>query len=849
MQDYQEFLEGKRIVAPTTGFETEDIHPVLFPFQRDLAKWALRKGRAAVFADTGLGKTLIQLAMAEAIVKYTGGQVLIIAPLAVCRQTVQIAQDLMGIHVQFKRKPEDLSAITITNYENVKHFDMSQFVCVMLDESSILKSESSKYRAMLIETCVDVPFRFCYTATPAPNDVAELANHAHFLGIMTRKEMLAAFFVHDQDGWRLKGHAGNEFYRWLASWGMSVKTPSDLGYSDDGYILPPLNITPEWVDVNENEVAADGQMIFTGLKGITHRSKIRRQTMEARVKACAQLINGGKDQWIVWVGLNDEGRMLHEQIPDSVLVEGTAVYVNGSKVKGAKDETRLDAIYDWIDGKRRVMITKVKILGFGMNFQHCNRMAYLGLNDSWEMLYQSIKRLHRFGQDKSVDVRIFLASVEDAIYKNVMSKWDNADDMAKKLIDNAQEYMRGEINMIGIGEDWVYKEAKESGDGWELWLGDSVKRMAEIEDNSIDLSVSSPPFSSLFTYTPTHLDIGNNRTDDEYLEHFGYVVKEWFRVTKPGRIAAVHIADVSATLVTDGYIGLRPISDRVTQLFLDHGWHFQARVAIDKNQQAQSIRTHSKGLTMTQFDKDRSWSRPALPDYILKFRKPGENAVAVNSNEMTRDDWIDWANPCWPADDWTNINNWEFQLDYLYANGHIAKEEYDRVLQCGSFPTWYGIRESDTLQGWQKARGKKDERHVCPLQLGTIVRCTILWSMPGETILDPFNGIGSTGVVALAHNRKYIGIELKEEYYNMALKNLRAAEANRSSMDLFSMAAASSQQMQATHGGWWTDPTKTGQRAYFEQMCNTHGVELDGSQYRTLEDAINAIKEMSNETS
>mgnify|MGYP000467284096 CR=1 FL=1 len=302
---------------------------------------------------------------------------------------------------------------------------------------------------------------------------------------------------------------------------------------------------------------------------------------------------------------------------------------------------------------------------------------------------------------------------------------------------------------------------QEHGRDWSLYHGDSAEVLQGIPTDSVDLSVYSPPFGSLYTYSASERDLGNSKTDAQFFQHYRFIVEQILRVTKPGRVTAVHVSDTPAMLVRDGYIGLKDFSGDVIRLYIAAGWTFDARVPIDKNQQAQSIRTHAKGLTMTQMEKDRTWSRPALPDYILKFRKPGDNEVPVRGGDVTRDLWIDWANPTWPGED-------------------------DRAADSGAMATWYGIRETDTLQA-AEGRESDDERHICPLQLGTIERCVRLWSNPGETVLTPFAGIGSEVFESVRLNRRGIGIELKLSYFRAAVKNLRRLEASQDAPDIFSL--------------------------------------------------------------
>lgn len=434
MLGYAEFLATKRTVVQPTGHEIADgdIHPSLFGFQRDLVRWSVRKGRAALFADTGLGKTRMQLEWA----RLTGQRALVLAPLAVAQQTVAEARAI-GIEAVYARQQADAGPkITVTNYEMLHAFDPSAFGAVVLDESSILKDFEGKVRANLIAAFRNTPYRLACTATPAPNDIAEIANHAEFLGVMSRTEMLAAFFVHDDEGWRLKGHAREPFYRWLASWGMSLKRPSDLGYDDAGYDLPSLEITAVLVPTT---FTRPGQLFATDLKGIGDRAAVRRETLTERVRRAADLILSEPDEpWIAWVGLNDEGRELAKLIPDCVLMEGSQ----------SPDE-KVAAIQAFVRGDVRVLVTKTSMAGQGLNLQHCARMAFVGLSDSYEAYYQSIRRCWRYGQTRPVHAYIVLTEPEEAIYANVCRKQREAESMASELVKHVAAFERAEIGSVG----------------------------------------------------------------------------------------------------------------------------------------------------------------------------------------------------------------------------------------------------------------------------------------------------------------------------------------------------------------------------------------------------------------
>jgi DNA modification methylase len=718
--EYQEFLERKRYKPVDTGIDVTlaTLNSKLKPFQAALTQWALRKGRAALFADTGLGKTLMQLEWARLV----PGPVLVLAPLAVAQQTVKEAAKF-GLECDYARSMDgSVRQITITNYEMVDHFDVSQFTGVVLDESSILKAYDGKTRTKLIELFRHTQYRLCCTATPAPNDITEIANHAEFLGVKTRAEMLAEFFVHDDDGWRLKGHAADDFYRWMSTWSMSIKSPEDIGFDGAEYELPPLTVTPHMIDANSLELArAQGQLFPMGLAGVTGRQAVRRKTLPDKVAAAAETINASNEQWVVWCGLNDEGRQMRDACPDAVLVEGADSL-----------DSKIASIMGFIEGRHRVLISKTSICGFGLNLQNCHNMLFLGLSDSYESYYQAIRRSWRFGQESPVNVTVVLAEIERPILENVQRKEQEAAKMTQNIINNVTDYERQEL---GTEDDPAreYREDIATGADWTLMLGDCVARLQEVADESVDFSVFSPPFMSLYTYSDSDRDFGNCRDDSIFFEQFGYLAQELYRTMKPGRIVACHVAQVAMLLARDGVIGIKDFRGKVIEAFQSERMTYYGDVTIDKNPQAQAIRTHSKALLFAQLKKDASWLRPGLADYLLIFRKPGDNAVAIHP-DISNEDWIKWAHP-----------------------------------------VWTDIRESNTLNV-REGRENKDERHIAPLQLGLINRAIRLWSNPGETVLSPFAGIGSEGHEAIKLGRKFVGVELKGSYYQTAIKNLQRAE-------------------------------------------------------------------------
>lgn len=711
--DYAEFLQSKGHAIEAAGFEPGPLSEKLYPFQADIVRWALRRGRAAIFADCGMGKSFMQLEYARWIAKWTGGKVLIVAPLAVAEQTIAEGKKL-EITVE-RYTGQTAPGIYITNYEQLHKVNPADFAGIVLDESSILKSLDGKTRTLLIQKFSSIPYRLCCTATPAPNDVAELANHAEFLGAMSRAEMLATFFVHDSEdvSWRLKGHAAADMWRWLARWGVFVRRPSDLGYPDGDWKLPALTVTDEVVKTDVDPAVLQG--------GIGGRSAVRRLTLAARVQRAAEIIRSTPGQWLVWCGLNDEGRELAKALGDDVLL-----------VEGQDSEAfRAEGTRAWCAGEVRTMISKVEIHGFGMNFQNCAQVLFLGLGDSFEKFYQAVRRSWRHGQTRPVDVRIVVSDVEGVISENVKSKEREANAMAESIVAAVRENQTGAVRE---NREDVYAPKTFETDNFALMLGDCVERVKELPDASVGFSVFSPPFASLYTYSSSRRDMGNSKSFDEFFQHFRFLIPELKRVLMPGRRVAVHCQQLSTTKATHGFIGWRDFRGELIREFQKH-FIYDGEICIDKNPQAQAIRTKSKQLMFVQKEKDSSWLRPAMADYVLLFRHPEENAETPVKTDVTNEEWI------------------------LFAH-----------------PIWYGIRESNVLRSYRDAREDEDEKHICPLQLETIERAIRLWSNKGDVILSPFAGIGSEGYVALRHGRKFIGVELKESYWNIAKENLELAE-------------------------------------------------------------------------
>lgn len=427
--NYSEFLERKQLSVVSCGFNVDrsEINPMLFDYQKDIVRWALCKGRAAIFADCGLGKTAMQLEWAHQVVQHTGGKVLILAPLAVAPQTANEGGKF-GISVTIAESQKDASGISITNYEKLDHFIASDFTGIVLDESSILKSFSGKLRNDIIDRFQSVPYKLACTATPSPNDYMELGNHSEFLGVMTRSEMLSMFFVHDggeTSKWRLKGHAEQLFWEWMASWCVFIGNPADLGYDGQSFALPQLHI---------HQIVVDGDEPVTEALTLTQRRQARRDSLEARCAAAAELINKSSDIWVAWCDLNDESTKLHEMIHDSIEVRGSD-----------KPEHKKNAMLDFSIGGVKCLVTKPKIAGFGMNWQVCHKMIFVGLSDSYEAFYQAVRRCWRFGQDYPVDVYIIISEKEGCVVDNITEKQRKDDVMKEHMIQLTKAFTKEEL--------------------------------------------------------------------------------------------------------------------------------------------------------------------------------------------------------------------------------------------------------------------------------------------------------------------------------------------------------------------------------------------------------------------
>jgi superfamily II DNA or RNA helicase len=745
VDEYQEYINAKMMTADAVGFDAPELHPDLFGYQVDIVRWALKRGRAAIFADCGMGKTFMQLEWARRVCDHSGGRVLILCPLAVAEQTVAEAAQF-GIDATVSRDGIVRSRITITNYENMHRFDLGDFAGLVLDESSIIKSYDGKTRTEILRQSVEVHYRLACTATPAPNDHIELGNHAQFCGIMSREEMLATYFIHDTSGgtnaWRLKGHGASAFWDWVATWAVSIRKPSDIGHSDDGFVLPPLNVIDHMIKVDHSS-AADGMLFRMQALSLSELRAEARLTRPLRVAETAALVNGTTDPWIVWCHTNAESSELVAAIDGAVEIKGSD-----------KPDIKAGRMLGFSRGEFRVLVTKPSIAGFGMNWQHCHNVAFVGLTHSYEQFYQAVRRCWRFGQDCPVDVHVMVAETEQSVLRSIQSKQQAADTMAEQMTaamrDASMENVRGASAMRD-----TYQTGADIGENHALYLGDCVEVYRDhVETESVGMSVFSPPFASLFTYSNSARDMGNCENDEDFTRHFGFMVDELMRVTIPGRICAVHCMNLPTSKARDGFIGIRDFRGSIIDLFTSKGWVYHSEVTIWKDPVMAMQRTKAHGLLYKTLCKDSSKSRQGLPDYLVMFRKPG-NADPVSDGDERFSEYVGTEPPTSSQE----LDPRRYSID---------------VWQRYASPVWHDINQSRTLN-YREGRQDEDERHICPLQLDVIERAIHLWSNPGDLVATPFAGIGSELVSALNMGRRAVGSELKKSYWDLAKKNIAAA--------------------------------------------------------------------------
>ena len=777
--EYAEFLKKKVLEIDPSGFEValDDINPMLFDWQRVCVRWALYKGKAALFEACGLGKTPQQLEWARHVCLHTGGNVLILAPLAVSGQTVREGAKF-GINVNKCRTQDDITpGINITNYEMIDRFDVETFQGIVLDESSILKAYTGKTKQHIIESFRNTPFKLACTATPSPNDHMELLNHGAFLDIMPAPEALSRWFINDTMNfgtYRLKGHAVKDFWRWVSTWAVAINLPSDIGHPDDGFVLPALE-TIRHITEYDVPFDIDKGLLFreTEVLSATNIYRELRETTEQRTDLAAELVNSSDEIWVVWCNTNFEADALKKKMPDAIEVRGNMT----PKIK----ESLLER---FSSGNARVIIGKPSMLGFGLNWQHCHNMVSVGLTYSFEQLYQAVRRCWRYGQKERVNHHIVLSPAENQIFDRVRQKERKHTEMTENMVAEFRTYQDMSNKKRNLKLEYDRKEHK--GKDWRIIIGDSCEEIKTLKDESIHFSIFSPPFSNLYIYSDHIQDMGNSKNDSEFFEHFDFLIKELYRITVQGRLCAVHCKDLVDYKNRDGMSGLRDFPGEIIRRFEATGWKFHSRVTIWKDPVIEMQRTKAQGLLHAQIKRDSTMSRQGLPDYLIVFRRWPENSETSGPEPVARPKgFMHFIGRNAPEDT-------VYKMEIDEATGHYRLTDIApgddifsiHVWQRYASPVWFDVQQTNVLN-CRVARDSEDEKHICPLQLDVIERAIHLWTNPGDTVFTPFAGICSELFGALKLGRKAIGIELKEVYADCGRKYLSDFESAHKQLEIF----------------------------------------------------------------
>ena len=728
---YDSFIESKKKAFIACGFKAGELNKNLFDFQDYIVKIALEKGRFAIFADCGLGKTLMQLSWAHEVSMKTNQPVLILAPLAVVQQTIAEGERF-GIEIEKLKSDVFGKGIYITNYDQLKNIDCSFFSGVVLDESSILKGRDGALSSLIISRFASTPYRLACTATPSPNDHMELGQHSEFLGAMSYLEMLAMYFVHDggeTSKWRLRKHAEDDFWKFVCTWSISLDNPETLGFKGQDYRLPEINYIEHIINV-ENQ--SDDLFGNVGVSA-TDINKDLRRSMDDRVKKALELVNSNNEQWIIWGLQNAE-------------TDALGRLVDGCNVQGSDSpEYKADKLNGFANKDFRVLVTKPSIASFGMNYQNCHNIVFCSYDFKFEAFYQAVRRCYRFGQKHTVNVHLLIPESQMNVRSTILEKQDRHFAMIREMSKYSANTDYKKREGIKVNNKVIKTNQ------YQVINGDCVQETKKLNDGEADLIVFSPPFAELYVYSDKAEDMGNVKNYQEFEQHFKYLIPELKRVLKPGRICAVHCMDLPIQKGKEGYIGVRDFSGMLINWFSECGFIYHARATLWKNPVTEMQRTKALGLLHKTIKKDSAMSRVGIPDYVLFFRNEGENAIPITHQDTD------------PS-----------KLDYLPVD----------LWQKYASPVWYDIDYSRTLQ-YRSARDGNDEKHICPLQLDTIERILHLYSNEGETVFSPFGGIGSEGFCAIKKGRKSISIELKESYFNLNAQNHADAVKESSELKLF----------------------------------------------------------------
>lgn len=836
--DYSEFLREKVAFDRRFGFDVDAtaVNPVLKPHQRDIVLWAVRGGRRAIFSSFGLGKSVMQLETLRLTIGQAGGRALVVAPLGVRGEFIRDGRDLLDLEVRFIRKTEQIdpawSGIYVTNYESVRdgRLDVDGFTAVSLDEASVLRSFGSKTYQEFLGMFGAVPYRFVATATPSPNRHKELIHYAGFLGIMDTGAALTRFFQRDSStagNLTLYPHKEREFWLWLNTWACFLQRPSDLGYSDEGYELPPIDV--QWheveIEMQSERVERDGQGVLVrgGALSMVDAAREKRATLDARIKAMRGLVarhhlwEGGKDrrQIIIWCHLNDEQTAIERAL--------TEMGHSFSSVHGGLSDDEVERRLDeWRNRETYALIGKPVMLGQGMNLQQCSTAIFVGIDYKFNDTIQAVHRVQRFGQDHPVDVHLIYAESETEVRAVLEGKWDEHD----RLTDTMSDVIRVHgLNPKSISAELTRAMGVErevhSGDGWTIALNDSVDEWERLEPESMGLIVTSIPFGNHYEYSPNYADFGHTDDNDHFWWQMDYLTPSLLRALKPGRIMAIHVKDrmLFGSVTGKGRYTVSPLHAEAIAHYTSHGFDYHGMITVTTDVVRENNQTYR--LSYSKMLKDHTPMGVGSPEYVLLFGKPQTDRTVGWADERVVKAKEDYSVGRWQIDaaaEWRTGGDRLLSVDELAAldpetrsrlfteqslrsvydyDAHVALADHLAAKNAlpGTFASlvpgswrsdvWHDILRIDTLNSEQKRRNV--EQHICPFPLDIPRRLITMYSNPGDLVGDPFSGLGSTVLCAVEQDRRGFGSELNPASVADSLVYLRRHDTRASVPTLFDL--------------------------------------------------------------
>ncbi len=826
--DYNTFLHGKIVTAPISGFDVapEEVSPALKPHQRDAVIWACKGGRRALFESFGLGKTAQELEFCRLVLKHEGGQAIIVLPLGVRQEFTHDAVKLLGMEPpQYVKNMAEVRAsnsdILMTNYERVRDGDIDPryFSAAVLDEASVLRSYGSKTFQTFMELFQGVAYKLVATATPSPNRFKELIHYAGFLEVMDTGQALTRFFQRDStkaNNLTLYPHKEQEFWLWCSTWALFLSKPSDLGYDDTGYDLPPLDVRLHKITTRIGDVVdKDGQvkMMRDAAVNLQDAAKEKRESVAARVAKAKEIVDSDPNaHFILWHDLEYERETILKEIPDVVDIYGSMDY-----------DERERRVIAFADGESRLFATKKSLSGSGCNFQrHCHRAIFIGIDYEFNDFIQAIHRIYRFLQSKQVIIDIIFTEAEEQIWAVLKEKWANHNKLQANMRSIVLEYgLLKERQADRMARSIGVTRMEIKGKNWTLVNNDCVEEVRRIDSDSVGLIHTSIPFSNHYEYTPSYNDFGHNEDTVKFFEQMDYLTPELLRILQPGRVAAIHVKDrvLFGSVTGTGMPTMEPFHAMCIQHYMKHGFAYFGMITVVTDVVRENNQTYRLGWT--EQCKDGTKMGVGCPEYILLFRKlPTDRSKAYADVRVTKDK-AEYPLSQWQLDAhafWRSSGNRNLDPDELsrlkmsdrmrrfreYSRTHVydydqhaalsyAMEQKDAISKefmtvppaSTSPDVWDDISRMKTLNTTQSQRRK--QLHVCPLQLDIVERIINRYSNPGDLVLDPFSGLGTVPMMAVRMGRKGYGIELNTGYFEDSVGYCRGEEADVEQPSLFDM--------------------------------------------------------------